>query len=98
MNNLDQIKKVVEKQFNIPTIRTNREKDSTVVVDAKKTYSLISRNITSYSFREIAEKIGLDNHSLIVYFTKKARNHYECENIFKQNYDECITKLNNYDL
>ena len=93
MNNLPQIQKAVENYFNLPTIQTEREKDNTVVVDAKKIYSLLARNLTNYSFRIIGENIGIDNHTLILYYIKKARGHCEYEKDFQQIYDNCLINL-----
>ena len=93
MNNLLQIQNTVENYFNLSTIQTEREKDNTVVVDAKKIYSLLARNLTKYSFREIGENIGIDNHSLIIHYTKKAKGHCKYEKGFKKIYDSCKNKL-----
>ena len=73
--------------------KTEREKDNTVIVDAKKIYSLLARNLTKYSFREIGEEININNATLIIYYVKKAKGHLKYEKLFKKNYNECINVL-----
>ncbi len=91
MIDLNKIKEVVENTYKT-TIERTRIKDSTLVVDARKTYSLLSKKLTKCSLREIGEPIDRD-HCIIIYYCKKAEHHLICDPIFRRVYNECKSQL-----
>jgi len=94
---LHNIRKIVETNYNIKTIGRITIKDSKKIVDARKTYSILSKELTNCSLRVIGQEIER-KHSIIIYYCRKASDHIDTDASFRKIYNICKQELLHNDL
>jgi len=94
MIGLLKIKNAVENIYKGVSIDKTIGYTSYKTVDARKTYCKLSKELTRCSFQTIGEFIGINNHSLIFYYCKKAIDHIETDNEFNKKYNKLIKTCN----
>lgn len=92
LENLEQIKEIVEKHFNVTLWCEKGKRGDNRTCDAKKTYCLISKKTLNVTLNEIGFLLNKD-HACVINMIKKAENHLFCEKDFASNYDQCLKKL-----
>lgn len=64
-------------------------------VNCRKLYSLIARRYTKKSLANIGKPIQVD-HATVLYYIREAKQHYEREPDFRQQYQESVGRLGNH--
>lgn len=92
LENLGQIKDVVENHFNVTLWREKGKRGNNRTCDAKKTYCLLAKEILPCTLNEIGFLLNKD-HACVLNLISRGRNHLDCEKEFASNYDQCLKKL-----
>lgn len=90
MNYLDHIIEVINIQLNIDVVNQSSEKEDQI--DAKKIYCDIARELTSYSFAEIGNKIN-NGHSNVIHHRNSSKDLRDVNKRYRIKYEKCFNNI-----
>ncbi len=86
---------LVEEVFDVD-IKSKNRKQTTIF--GRKAGAYILRNYTGLSLHEIAEYIGVGDHTTVIYAVKTAKNLIDTEDWYKEKIEIITNEIQNYSL